>query len=106
MKRIRLEPEVWDMLAGQAEPGERPQDTLRRLLELRYIKEAYPEGMGLTYKQLAKRWGKSPAFVKQKVGQYRESGGKVGLGPVVKLSARSVVVPWRTISEYEKGGVW
>lgn len=106
MKRIRLDQETFELLAGQAEPGERPQDTLRRILEIRYIKEAYPEGMGLTYKQLAKRWGKSPAFVKQKVGQYRESGGKVGLGPVVKLSARSVVVPWQTINDYEKGGVF
>ena len=106
MKRIRLSEDVFEMLQGFAEPGESVQDTLQRVLELRYIETAYPDKLGLSYKDLAERWDCSVSLVKLRVAKYRDSGGKVGLGPVRKLGARKVLVPWESIREYEKRGVW
>lgn len=106
MKRIRVNNETWELLEGLQEPGEMPADTLRRLLKVRYRESAYPNKAGLSYKELAARWGCSVSLVKIRVRQWRESGGKVGLGPVRKIGARKVIVPWDAITKYEEGGVY
>lgn len=106
MLRIRLNQDLVDMLEGQAEHGEDVQDTLRRILEIRYRETAYPDKRGLTYKDLARRWDCSPQLVKHRVSQYRQSGGEVGLGPIIKLGARKCLVPWEAIEAYEKAGVY
>jgi hypothetical protein len=105
--RIRLNEDSVRLLEDAAEPGERPQETLNRLLKIRYQSEAYPAKEAfLTYKEIAVRWKKSVSLVKERVRQYRLSDGKVGLGPVVKLGARSAMVPLHAVLAYEKGGVF
>jgi hypothetical protein len=103
--RIRLNDETVRLLEAAAEPGEAPQDTLKRVLEIRDHAVTY-KGMSLSYAELAERWQCSVSLVKHRVGQYRRSGGNVGLGPVVKLGARKVLVPLRAVVEYEKAGVF
>ena len=103
--RIRINAQTVDLLASMAEPGESVQATLERCLKLRGQAVAYPSEM-LTYKDLAARWRCTVSLVKVRVAQYRESGGKVGLGPVVKLGARKVLVPMSAVLAYEKGGVY
>jgi hypothetical protein len=103
--RIRLNDEIVNLLSEAAEPGESVQDTLSRLLSLRDRPAAY-SGEMLTYADLAKRWRCSVGLVKVRVRQYRESGGRLGLGPVAKLGARKVLVPMSAVLGYEKGGVY
>jgi hypothetical protein len=105
--RIRLNKEIIGLLEWAAEPGERPQETLERLLRVRDQAEAYPaEDAFLTYRQVAERWKCSVSLVKERVRQYRLTDGKVGLGPVSKLGARKVLVPMAAVLGYEKGGVF
>jgi hypothetical protein len=103
--RIRLNEDIVNLLSEAAEPGESVQDTLSRLLSLRDRTAAYAGEM-LTYADLAKRWRCSVGLVKVRVRQYRESGGRVGVGPVLKLGARKVLVPLAAVLGYEKGGVY
>lgn len=105
--RIRLNRESVQLLEAAAEPGETPQETLARILaEVRDQGEAYPASRFLTFQEVAERWGVSKSLVKQRARQYRESGGKIGLGPVVRLGYRVVLVPREAVEGYEKGGVF
>lgn len=113
MKRVRLTQDIVEKLEGLANPGETVQQTLDRILEIRYRETAYPGRAGLTYKELAERWGcfksdgtPDSGMVKKRVKLYRDTAGKAGLGPVMKLGARKVLVPWHAIEAYEKHGSW
>jgi len=105
--RIRLNEETIRLLQEAAEPGERPQTTLDRLLRVRDQSAAYPvEEAFMTFRQIAVRWECSVPLVKMRVRQYRESGGKIGLGPVARIGYRKVLVPMAAVLGYEKGGVF
>lgn len=107
MARIRLSDESLKVLREAAAPGESPGQVLERIVrQVRVNENTKEEGAGLTYQELAVRWGRSVSFVKSRAQMFRNTGGKRGLGPVRRLGYKSVLVPWETILAYEKSGVW
>lgn len=107
MARIRLTDESLKVLREAAAPGETPGQVLERIIrDVRVNENTKEGGAGLTYQELAARWGRSVPFVKARAQMFRDSGGKRGLGPVRRLGHKSVLVPWETILGYEKSGVW
>ena len=107
MARIRLSDESLQLLQDEANPGETPGQVLERILkEVRVNENTQAPGAGLTYQELAQRWRRSVPFVKARAQLFRDTNGKQGLGPVRRLGHKSVLVPWDTILNYEKSGVW
>ncbi len=109
MARIRLSEDALEVLQSEAKPGETPGQVLERILKgvrVNVNREEEMVGAGLTYQELALRWKRAVPTIKAWAQAYRDSGGKRGLGPVRRLGYRSVIVPWETIVEYEKRGVW
>ena len=100
--RMRIPPSVIEMLEREAEPGETPQETLERLLRVRCMYTANPKALGMTYKEIAKRWGVSVSLVKYKVALFRETGGDEGLGPVIKLGSRTCIIARENVYKHEK----
>ena len=105
-----MEKEILEILNAVKRTGETRQQALNRLVASHMrgtTPTPEPDGdQWLTVEAVAARWKLSRATVRRRIDLYRTSGGRAGLGPVVRYGYRSLRIPVQSVRRYEKGGVW